>query len=314
MGGHGAPGSHPRWKAGVPRDPGAGWDFEDVRDHYLALLFGVDPVRLRAVDPDRYLALSRAASGEVLAATLGEWRRPGSSCRGALVWTLRDVVPGAGWGLLDADGTPKAAYYYARRVLQPVALVLTDEGLNGVHAHVVNDAAASLDAHVEVTLWRDGEVAVGRGSAPVAVPARGGLTVPVDGLFDGFLDTAWAYRFGPPAFDVLHARLVTPGDDVLGEASHFPLGRPAEARPEVGLEARVWRRGGAWALAVRTRAFAYAVTVECDGFAADDDHFDLAPGSERVLTLRSTPAAVTAVPTGAVRALNARRAARITLA
>ena len=101
---------HPRWKAGVPRDAGTGWDFDDVRDHYLRLLFGVDPAELRRCDHERYLELSRAVSGEAMAAVFGEWRRPGSPCGGGLVLWLRDLVPGAGWGagrpLGRAEGAP----------------------------------------------------------------------------------------------------------------------------------------------------------------------------------------------------------------
>src|SRR6185312_9874785 len=91
---------HPAWKMRSPRDLGAGWDFDDVRDHYVARLFGVDPVNLRVSDHERYLALGRVATGEVMAQAFGEWRRQRSPPRGALIWFLRDLWPGAGWGVI----------------------------------------------------------------------------------------------------------------------------------------------------------------------------------------------------------------------
>ena len=122
---------NPRWKAGVPRDAGAGWDFDDLRDHYLALLFGVDPGTLRRGQPDRYLELSRAVTGEVMVHVYGEWRRAGSPCGGGLILWLRDLVAGAGWGVVDNHGRPKTAYHHLRRILAPTAVWLIDEGIGG---------------------------------------------------------------------------------------------------------------------------------------------------------------------------------------
>ena len=69
---------HPAWKSRSPRDLGAGWDFDDVRDHYVRELFAEDPMRLRHADHDRYLALGRCAIAEVMGAAYAEWRRAGA--------------------------------------------------------------------------------------------------------------------------------------------------------------------------------------------------------------------------------------------
>jgi beta-mannosidase len=140
----------------VPRDRGASWDFEDVRDFYLAELYDVDPATLRRENRDLYLDLSRAVSGEVVEATFAEWRRQGSSCNGALVWTLQDLLPGAGWGVIDATGEPKPIWYAMRRAFRPVQVLLTDEGTNGLDVHVINESEHGLQLDLEVLCLRHG--------------------------------------------------------------------------------------------------------------------------------------------------------------
>jgi beta-mannosidase len=303
----------PAWKAGVPRDLGAGWDFDDVRDHYLALLFGVDPATLRSNDPERYLALGRVVSGEVMAAAFAEWRRPGSTCRGALVWFLRDLVPGAGWGLLDAAGRPKAAYHFVRRALQPLALFFSDEGLNGTVLHAVNETAAPWQGELRLTLHRDGEVPVGAGAAPVTVPARGTLSLPSAALLEGFRDTTLAYHFGPADHDLAVARLVSASGDVAAEAFFFPTGRARPQEADLGLEASARALSdGHFTLVVRSRRFAQAVAVDVPGFVADDNYFHVAPGGSRQVGLRR--AGASSDPRGQVQPLNAQSSTRIALA
>ena len=222
---------HPRWKAGVPRDVGSGWDFDDVRDHYFAELFGLDPDETRRVDPERYLELSRSVSGEVMAEVFGEWRRSGSTAQGALVLWLRDLVPGAGWGLLDHRGQPKVAFYHLRRVLQPIAVWTIDEGLGGVVAHVANDRPEPLIARLRVDLYRDLETQVEHAEEIIELAPRAALERNVESMLGRFVDAAWAYRFGPPGQDAIVATLERHDDhgtEFISQAVRFPAGRPLD--------------------------------------------------------------------------------------
>ena len=294
---------NPRWKARVPHDSGADWDFEDVRDHYVEQLFGVVSAVLRARDPERYLALGRVATGEAMLRAFSEWRRPGSTCRGALVWLSRDLWPGAGWGVIDATGRPKAAYWYLKRALAPVALLVIDEGLNGLWIHAVNDTGTAVEGDLRIALYRDGNRLGEAASASVQLPARGHASIHADALFAGFRDLTYAYRFGPPAHDVVAATLRDRATgELLSEACYFPHQLPAGRATDLGLAARVESTAQGYVLVLETNRFAHAVSIDVEGFSPEDNYLHLAPGEARRIGLRATIDG--AIPRGRVEALN----------
>ncbi|MGA7704346.1 MAG: hypothetical protein WB998_05560 [Solirubrobacteraceae bacterium] len=301
---------HPRWKAGVPRDAGNGWDFEDVRDHYLQRLFELDPSELRRVDHERYLELSRAVTGEAMAEVFGEWRRLGSPCTGGLVLWFADLVPGAGWGVVDHSGSPKPAYHHLRRAFAPTAVWLSDEGLGGMRAHVAHDRPTPLQATLRVALYRDGHQLVEQGAQTLELTAHDGREIDVEALLGRFADVSWAYRFGPPSHDAVVATLQrSEGDsgEVLSQAFRFPAGRPlrAQSAEELGLEGTLCLEGKTQVLRLQSRRLAYGVRIHLPGFVASDDALTLEPGVPRDVALapvvdRHQDARVT----GALTALN----------
>lgn len=300
----GVPAVHaPRWKARVPRDPGAPWDFEDVRDHYLRGLYGVDPMLLRYEDPDRYARLSRAVTGEVMEAVFAEWRRVGSSCAGGLVWMFQDVWPGAGWGVVDSAGVPKAAWHALRRAFRPVQVLLSDEGVNGLAIHLLNETAEPVEAVLTLTALRRGAVPVLRAERTVTLPPRSAQVIPAASLPDRFVDLTGAYRFGPPAHDVVVAALSDARTGAaVAEAFYFPQGGRME-RTDVGLDARVERTAEGWAMILSSRRLARSVHIEDDGYRGEEEWFHLPPGMERRVRLIRRHSAA-AVPDGEVHALN----------
>ncbi len=309
---------HPRWKERVPRDRGAGWDFDDVRDHYFTQVYRLDPLSLRYAEHERYLELSRVVSGEVMAACFSEWRRPRSACRGALVWFLRDLWPGAGWGIVDATGLPKAAYYHLKRVLQPTALGISDEGTNGLGIHLVNDRPWPVPVRLEVSLFRHSEPVGSAVTRVVTLAAASGVEIPAADLYDGFIDLSYAYRFGAAPYDLMHARLLpegaaaAAGPSALAEAFHFPLGLPNQVEGDLGLTAVARSAGGgAFEVQVRCARFAQSVHLEMPGFVADDQYFHLAPKSCRVLKVQPRDPGRELRLEGFVHAINSARIGRI---
>ena len=142
--------------------------------------------------------------------------------------------PGAGWGVLDHRGQPKAAYHHLRRALAPLAVWTTDEGLGGIDVHVANDRPEPARGRLRVALYQRPRAAR-RGGRRAARAARPRLGAPRTSrqLLGRFVDVSWAYRFGPAAQDVVVGSLEREGEEaeLLSQSFRFPAGRPLVLEP-----------------------------------------------------------------------------------
>lgn len=285
---------------GVARDVGAEWDFADVRDHYLRLLHGVTP------DDPEYWEQARNVTGELMAHVFGEWRRAKSTCTGGLVLWLRDLEPGSGWGLLDSDGRPKAAWHHLRRAVAPIAVWLVDEGLNGLAVHVANDAADTLAASLRISLYREEQLLVGEVETEIVVGPHSLLERDVEDLLGRFVDIGYAYRFGELQQDTVVATLHRGGNE-LSKTFHSTIRgvrRKRVGAEELGLRAHASVAGdGALAIRIAAKRLVRGVRLEAPGFEAEDNSFDLEPARERTVVAR--PNSPNAVPSSvSVKALD----------
>ncbi|TAJ86848.1 MAG: glycoside hydrolase family 2 protein [Reyranella sp.] len=292
----------------VPRDRGAEWDFTRVRDHYLAQLYGVDAAKLQTEDPVHYLRLSRALSADLMEAVVAEWRRPASRCAGALVWMLKDLSPGPGWGVVDSSGIPKLAWHGLRRAFRPVQVALTDEGLNGLAVHLINETAAPVSAKLSLLCLQAGDVVVMKRECELTMPARSARTMSAAELIGSFFDITYAYRFGPPPLELAAVALDDAGTGArLGEAAYFPLGRSAITH-DPGLSAKLERDGEGWSVVVQADRFAPCIQIEAPHHHAGDEGFHLLPGEQRRVKLLPAAGAGEKPPTGEVLSVAPKRA------
>ena len=247
----------------VPRDSGSDWDFADVRSHYASLL-------------DRP---SEAVVGELMAAVFGEWRRTASPNRGGLVLWLRDLQPGAGWGVLASDGIPKPPWWYLRRSLAPQAIWLTDEGLDGVAVHLANDLPTPWAGSLRLALYRSDDLRLEQVSVPVVVNPHASWTADVEAVIGHFVDVSYAFRFGPVSVSAVVATFED-GSASPVQAFHFPAGHP-DTTPHPPDVITLELSGDL--LRMTSERLLDTVQLRCDPRPADN-FFCLEPGVTRTVT------------------------------
>ncbi|MGJ0118231.1 glycosyl hydrolase [Williamsia sp. MIQD14] len=272
-----AAGHTPGWKAAVPRDRGSAWDFEDVRDHYVAALFGVEPSAVRSRDPERWLQLGRIAVAEAMAACHAHWRTD-PRCGGALVLTAADTAPGAGWGLIDADDDPKLPLAVLHRMWAPVAVVLRDAGLAGIAVDVLNDTDAPLVGELSLCATTDGGSVVAEGVRSVAVDPHGSLRLHDSEVTGVFRDLSDAHRFGHRTADAVEVVLSVDGSPRCREV--FVV-RPATETVVIPADAVAVSShvvDGRWSVRLESSITARWVEIDCPGWSPADTVFHLAAG------------------------------------
>ena len=282
------PATHsPQWKAGVPRDASAGWDFEDIRDHYIRELYKVDPVELRYADVGRYLAISQIVTGEVMSEVFSHWRDHNDVCGGGLIWWLNDIVPGAGWGFLDSDGNPKPLFYWLRRCWASVSLSIVDKGLDGTEIRAINETTADRDGVIEVKVLQRATQCIASQSVDVKLAANSTMNVSVDGLLGRFMDTTYGYRFGPSKHDLVVATF----DDQSGGnplvATYFAESRDLGflSHPEIDVQSEFTESGVV--LTLHSKSFLHGVKLQSTTHQFDDNYFDLPPDTHWTVAAKS---------------------------
>ena len=277
---------HPLWKQRTPRDANAGWDFEDVRDFYLKQLLSLDPAQLRYEQPEFYWRVSEFVSGEVLRRVFAEWRSRHSRCRGALLWFLKDLWPGAGWGVIDSDGEPKLAWYALQRSWQSRGLCITDESVNGLEIHVYNEREQPLEGRLSLLLFNEQGVRLLDTEAALRVDARSTGSWDLERLIGHFFDLNYSYRFGPRPHQLLALELIDEQGQSYRE-HYLPESRLPCAVGSEALKAEARVEDGRVRLQLRADRLLYGLQIECRGFRVSDQGFHLAPGEEVVVWLDS---------------------------
>src|SRR5207245_5318196 len=122
----------------------------------------------------------------------------------------------------------------------------------------------------------------------IRIDGDSAATFGVEELLGRFVDVSYAYRFGPPGYDLIAASLHLRRDDpAFAQSFRFPAGRTTHRVPisELGITGQCeLKADGSIDLLLSARRFANGVRVIAPKAVPDDCYFGIEPcGSRRIV-------------------------------
>jgi beta-mannosidase len=217
-----------------------------------------------------------------MACVFDEWRSSTNPCAGGLIWFLKDLRPGAGWGIIDSDNRPKAAYYALRRAWSPTRLALLDRGLDGLVLELHNDGSLPVNAEVEVRCFDGHGVVTAQGRVHLTAPARGSALANIEGVLGHFADPTYSYRFGPRRHRAVAAVATLDGSEESIYSVYWA--EPSADVPVATVDVQEDPRSPRYAVRFEADSLVREARIEHAGWRPDDNYFDLVPGVPKLVT------------------------------
>ncbi len=268
----------------TPTSPGT-TAHQKAADGDLKLSRGLEPHLPAPVGIDDWHWAMSLNQARALTFGIEHLRSWSPTCAGAVWWQLNDLWPVTSWSVVDGDGRRKPAWFALRRAFADRLVTLQPRG-EGLAVVVVNDGPDAWAGAVRVRRLRFDGTAVGEGTLPFAVGARGTTTLALDRSTSDPAD---------PAGEVLLAEV-----GALRAWWWFVEDRDSalpDAAPGSGLEAEAERADGGYTVRVTARTVVKDLALLADrvdpAAQADDMLLTLLPGEST--TLRVTGPAGLAV-------------------
>ncbi|MCL6637079.1 MAG: glycoside hydrolase family 2 protein [Alicyclobacillus sp.] len=241
---------------------------------------------------EAFVLLTQFAQAEGLKFGSEHFRRQGAT-QGALIWQLNDCWPGITWSLIDYHRLPKAAYYAVRRSFAPRLLSLAPTD-NDWTLWLVNDTLQPFADTVHVEVWDAWGRPLAHHTVSAQVPAHASVCL---------------HRFREEA--LLNGG---PASQAVVRLSCEHGNAPANLvylRDWLDMELPEARVIATWSadrgqVTLQTDRLARMVTLDPGqpDITCSDNAFDLLPGEQRVVQLRSACGQVPVLPALTVRWLN----------